>query len=124
MQVDYTIECLPEDEGPEGHFATGDDEQDRLICEDIRAQLNRGNEWAWCVVKVTASVELDGERFTGEDYLGACSYDSEADFIGDGNTGYFPDMKASALADLEKTLESARDRGQTAAIIRKTLQEA
>lgn len=125
MQVEYTITCEPELEPIAGNaMASGDETVDRETEAWIIDQLERGNEWAWCIVKVTASVELDGERFEGADYLGCCSYDSEADFVGDGNTGYFPDMKAAALADLEKTLERARDRGQTAALVRKHLQEA
>lgn len=124
MQVDYTIECLPEDSPVRGNAMASDDPAlDKEVEDDILAQLDRGNEWAWCVVKVTASVEIDGERFTGCAHLGGVSCANEHDFTV-GNADYFADMKADALDGLMVTLEKARDRGQTAASIRKTLQEA
>lgn len=99
--VDYTIECLPEDTPVRGNsVASGDDEYDRKVERKIERDLDRGNEWAWCCVRVTARLS----RFKGEDYLGGCSYSSQDEFCRD---GYFQDMKAEALADLIRNIKEA-----------------
>lgn len=97
-----TIEifCLPEHEGPEGSFAMGDDAEDAKICAEIRERME-WNDWAWCVVRVVAT--FAGQ--SGDDYLGGCSYDSEADFCAAG--GYYPQMVESALDDLMFRLTEA-----------------
>jgi len=94
--VTYTIECMPEEEGPEGFFASGDDEQDAEDCRRIRADL-QWNEWAWFCARVTAS----WGGFEGDDYLGGCSYRDEADF----RACTFEDMQELALDDLKAELE-------------------
>ncbi len=91
--AEVTLEALPEDEAPEGHFASGDDEWDRKTCAAIREQAEY-SEWAWFTAKVT--VRLLG--FEGTDYLGCCSCKDEENFRSD---GYFEDMQAEALRDLE-----------------------
>ena len=91
--VTITVEALPEDMAPEEHFATGDDEQDRKICAEIREKAEQ-NEWAWCCIKVTASWR--GHR--ASDYLGGCCYDSKEDFIAQND--YYPDMVDRALEEL------------------------
>lgn len=87
-EVEFTIECMPEDHGPEGEFDLQED------VDQIRADME-WNEWAWCIVKVTASIP--GLDIEGTDYLGGCSYKNKADFE---TGGYYEDMKAQALADL------------------------
>lgn len=84
-------------------LASGDDAEDRRQEEWIRAQLRSGNEWAWCVAIVT--VEFAGviER----DTLGACSYESEADFKALG--GYYEDMIGEATERLAVRLEEQND---------------
>ena len=67
-------------------------------------QLASGNQWAWCTVRVVATL---GE-FEGSDSLGCCSYASEADFKAPG--GYFDDMKVEALDDLRRSIETALSR--------------
>ena len=100
--IRYTIECLPEDCPIKGNaMASGDDAYDLATEEEILAQLDNGNPWAWCCVRVKA---IAGDVF-GEDYLGCCSYTSEEDFQ---RGGYFESMKEQARADLERKLESAR----------------
>lgn len=104
-EVTYTLECLPEDIGVRGNaLASGDDGEDRRAEDAIIADLEAGNEWAWCCVKVTA--EWNG--FEGKDYLGGCSYASEDDFKQPG--GYYDDMKQQALDDLYRTVRSAVER--------------
>lgn len=92
-KVNYSIECLPEDEGPEGHFGYATEEENQ---EAIRYVYKLADQtpWGWCRVKVTA--ERNGVE--GHDYLGGCSYRSEKDFK---RGGYWMDMKREALRDLE-----------------------
>ncbi len=90
----FSLTCLPEDSGPEGHFASGDDDMDREDCAAIRADYDSGNDWAWCVAKVTAT----WRGLSADAYLGGCSYASEADFRAG---GYYDDMCAECLADLQ-----------------------
>jgi hypothetical protein len=96
--VTFCITCAPEDLQIEGNcLASGDDEVDRQAAESIRADLESGNEWAWCRVIVTA--EWEGRL--GADSLGGCSYANEGDFK---TGGYFEDMKRAALADLNQQI--------------------
>lgn len=107
--ITYTVECLPEEIGVRGNaMASGDDAQDKEVEDQIIADLEGGNEWAWCSVKVTASLTIDGETFAGSDYLGCCSYASEVDFK---NGGYFEDMQNAASEDLLTRLRAAYMRG-------------
>lgn len=89
-EISVTVE--PEIEGPEGSFDSGDAEQDAKDCAKIRAD-SEWNEWAWCMVKVTAKYKT----WEGHDYLGGCSYESEADFRAD---GYYKDMIETSLEAL------------------------
>ncbi len=94
-EVAFRLTCVPEDTPIEGNCSAIDDDIDRETADWIRAQLDGGNEWAWCL----AFVEAEWNGFIGRDSLGGCSYRSEADF----RTGpYFEDMKAEALADLNR----------------------
>jgi hypothetical protein len=103
-RITYTLEIEPEDTPIRGHaMASGDDASDRETEDWIIAELNRGNEWAWCVVKVTA--RYPGLAFEGTDYLGTCSYRNEADFKAD---GYWGDMQEQARADLLQQVDKIR----------------
>ena len=96
--IKYTIECLPEVIPIKGNaMASGDPEEDRRTEDWIQTELDSGNEYAWCVMKVTA--EFKGYR--GVDYLGCCSYTSRFDFM---QSDYLNDMKDQALQDLNNTL--------------------
>lgn len=102
MSVRYTLECLPEDIPIRGNaMASGNDAEDRRVEDWIFAELERGNPWAWCHVRVRAWA---GDVF-GEDNLGACSYTSREEFEKPG--GYFDDMKMVALDDLREKLAKA-----------------
>jgi hypothetical protein len=96
--VTFTIECEDEDMPVRGAFASGDDEADLEDEKRILAELERGNNWAWCCVHVRAS----WRDFHGDDYLGGCSYASQEDF--ESNGGYLDDMKANALEELNKNV--------------------
>ena len=97
-EVEYSVHLHPEYDGPEGHFDTGDSEEDAKICRKIREDAE-WNEWAWCTVEVRATWKC----VSGNDFLGACSYASEDDFK---HGGYFEDMKAEAFAELCSKIES------------------
>jgi hypothetical protein len=102
-QVEFTIECLPEEIPVKGNCSAIDEETDRETEEHINNQLNSGNEWAWCCVKVTAKYK----GIEGADYLGGCSYESEKDFTE--QDGYYKDMKQAAFNDLINNLNDLRD---------------
>jgi hypothetical protein len=68
--VDVRLEVSPDDGRPEDCFASGDDSADASLCAEIREQSGRGNDWAWCTVRVTVT---DGDA-TGECFLGAVVY--------------------------------------------------
>lgn len=106
-EVEFNVWAEPEDTPVEGAFATGEDELDRELEEKIKRELEAGNEWAWCVAVVQASWTdpESGNTFTGEEYLGACSYDSEEDFKQEG--GYYEQMKDEAYEDMLMEVEDA-----------------
>jgi hypothetical protein len=96
LQKVATIKLIREDE--DSHFTDGHfDDAETVVW--INEQLSRGNEWAWCVAHVTATYG----GLKGEDYLGGCSYESEANFRAD---GYFESMVDDALEELAKALEA------------------
>jgi len=89
--VRYTVTAEREDALPSEHFDYTED------IESINRAVDRGELWAWCTVTVTASISLMGYEYTGNDYLGACSYDNESDFKSD---GHWDGMKEIALNDM------------------------
>lgn len=100
-QVEFEIKCLPEDIQVKGNCSAIDEETDTTTEQMIYDQLNNGNQWAWCTVKVTAN----WKGLEGSDYLGCCSYESEEDFK---SGGYFQDMKEQAFNDLISKITSLK----------------
>ena len=88
-----TFEIEPEDRGFHGEV------DDPECVKWIADQLARGNEWAWCTVKVSASYR----GFVAHDYLGGCSYENRAAFMQPG--GYYDDMVTAALTELAQEFE-------------------
>lgn len=103
--VDFSISVHPETDHWVGNVcASGDREVDRLAEKWVERQvLFEGNEWAWCIVCITAEIE----GFEGTAYLGGCSYESEADFKAG---GYYEDLCDEAFEDLCRTVEEVRER--------------
>ena len=65
--VEFIVEIGPEEVPVRGNVvASGDVDYDREMENEVLADLEAGNDWAWCMVKVTAMV--DG--IEGSDYLG------------------------------------------------------
>lgn len=82
--------------------ASGEDDLDREMEDQIIARLESGDIWAWCCVEVKASFMGLSES----EYLGCCSYDNEADFCSD---GYYSDMKQEAVDRLRDRIRSLQD---------------
>ncbi len=100
-EVEFTLTLEEEDTPIRGAFSSGDDEKDEALIKELTDRRNRGDDWAWCTVKVTAK----WSSWTGCDYLGCCSYESEKDFRE--NSGSFEDMKQRAVDDLNECVERA-----------------
>ncbi len=100
--IEITLTCNPEEEDYRGNvMASGDDAVDREAERWVADQLNSGNDWAWCWVRV----EVKWHGFTGDDTLGGCSYLSEEDFRKPG--GYFDDMVNVCLARINEAYARA-----------------
>jgi len=98
QDVEFVLECEEEHIPVRGNLSvSGDDAQDRKDENKVLRQLEYGNQWAWCSVKMTAKYK----EFEGVDYLGGCSYKSEKDFR---EGGYFEDMKVQALEALNTNI--------------------
>jgi hypothetical protein len=98
--VEFSIECLPEHIPIKGNCSAIDEDTDAATVDWINRQLENGNPWAWCTVRVVAR----WKDFEGDDYLGACSYESEDSFKEPG--GYYDDMKNAALDNLNHNIAS------------------
>lgn len=105
--VTITLTAEPDDLPVRGNAqASGDDALDREAEDEILARLDRGEAWAWASVRVRATwTAPSGTEYHGDAYLGGCSYRDEAEFREDG--GYYDQMAAEALDDLNATLDTA-----------------
>ena len=75
-------------------IASGDDKYDRRVENRILKRLENGDPWAWGSVCVTGTWEGIEER----EYLGACSYRNEQDFI---RSGYYDEMRNSIRDEIQ-----------------------
>lgn len=87
-RVEYDLRAYPEVDSPEGYFSAPED------AAAVRSRIAAGGDWAWCTVEIRAS----WNGLVATDSLGACSYDSEDDFIE--NSGYIESLKGLALDNL------------------------
>ncbi len=98
--VQFVLRVQPEHAPVRGNaLASGDDAIDKECEDQIIARLESGDDWAWCMVVVEARYH----GLVGSDTLGCCSYQDEADFRAG---GYYDDMKAEALADLQRQIDA------------------
>jgi hypothetical protein len=97
--IDFSVECHEEWEHPNNCFALDDDSQEEIV-NNILTDLESGNEWAWCSVRVIGSYKGIEE----DDFLGACSFKSKKDFIE--NSGYYDDMRNEVYQRIIERLES------------------
>lgn len=92
--VTVALRAEPEDVEVRGNaLASGDKAEDRKAEDAIIADLEGGNEWAWCC----AVVEVSWGEFKGVATIGCCSYESEEDFKAG---GYYEDMVEEAVDGL------------------------
>lgn len=95
VQIEVFIE--PEEMEINGNASAVDPVTDAEAFAWIRDQLDRGNEWAWCSVKV----EVRYNDIVATEYLGGCSYRDEKEFR-DG--GYFDQMVSECLDTINAEL--------------------
>jgi hypothetical protein len=104
LQALATVEIIRENEDQpvRGNvMSSGDADADKAEEDRVLADLE-ANEWAWCVVKVTAT----WAGFHGESsWLGGCSYRSREDYIR--SSDYYNDQVREALEDLKAQIEKA-----------------
>lgn len=102
---EFRVDCLPEISPIKGNvLASGDDEEDRKEEERVQSELDSGNEWAWCIVRVTCR----WRGFEGTDTLGACSYADKRDFVN--NSSYYDDMRGEAYDAMLREVDAAHNR--------------
>lgn len=115
--ITYSWQYMRDDDLPvRGNaMASGDEAADRA-CEDaILAALDRGDDWHWARVRVTATLKVGDDLFTGDAYLGRCSYASEAELRRDTFEDFYGnDLKIEAQYNLRDTLMRAAVRGEAA----------
>ncbi len=111
--VRYSLTVEQEDIEVRGNaLASGDDEADKAAEDEILERLDRGDVWAWAFVQVIATLDVEGQTFTGRASLGCCNYRDEADFTAP--DGYYPQMCEEATDELRSNVASAVRRGTVA----------
>ena len=83
--MNIQIICHSEHIPVKGNCSAIDNETDVKEEQRILKELEY-NQWVWCCIEIQG--EFKGIMFS--DYLGACSYKDEKDFID--NSGYYEDM--------------------------------
>jgi len=89
-KYNITLECLPEDIAIDDHI------EDEKTCIAIYEDL-QSNEYAWFCAKVT--VERYG--IESNQYLGACSYESESSFK---DCPYYFDLIRQGILEIEEEI--------------------
>lgn len=95
---DIEIEVIPHEE-----FQSPFDMYDQEVAQDIADMADNYGIWGWCTIEVKAT--WNG-MISESDYLGGCSYKDEEDFLK--NSGYYEEMKSTAISDLKKELKSLK----------------
>lgn len=101
--IQWEVICEPEDIPVRGYCTASCDDEFARQCEDKIISDLEWNEWAWCSVEVRGT----WNGLESSDYLGCCSYASEADFRE--NSGYFEDMQNEVLRQIQTQAESIVD---------------
>lgn len=100
-EVEFALGLFPYETPITGNvLASGDYDADQAAEKWVRDQLEAGNEWAWCVVCVTAR----WAGFEGDDFSGSVSCESFAAFAKDKKL--LESMIDEAVADLLKQITS------------------
>lgn len=97
-EVTFKLKMVQDSEPIKGNvMASGDDTVDAEAEQWVESQLADGNDWAWCIVTVTATYR----SFEGDDALAGCSYESEEAFKA---CPYYEDMRKVALENLNNSM--------------------
>ncbi len=94
--VEIELFCESENMPIEGNASAIGPEEDAETNAWIRAQLDSGNEWAWCVVHVRVTYR----DIVSDQYLGGCSYRSEKEF----RDCEMPTMVSEAIGEINAAL--------------------
>jgi hypothetical protein len=98
MKIEIEVRALPEDMTiSEYAKASGLHDNYKSAVKEVikRARaIDRHSIWGWCCAEVVATIDLGSIRLVGRDILGACSHESELDFVM--NSGYYDDMVVTA----------------------------
>jgi len=97
--ITFEIDCLPECMPIKGNASAIDDETDAATEKWIKDELEKGNPWAWCTVRIVGTFK----GLTAKDYLGGCSYRGLQDFMAE--SGYYDDMRENVRAELQRQLD-------------------
>jgi hypothetical protein len=95
--IEFTVECHEEWDHPNDCFALDDETQEEIV-NKILTDLNNGNEWAWCGVRVVGKYK----GLEADDFLGGCSYESEEHFR---TCDYYADMRNIVYQNIIEQLE-------------------
>ena len=96
-QITFNLYCEDDFDNPPSVSIDNED-----VVQGILDDYARGNEWAWCKVRV----EAVWKNFTGNDHLGGCNYESEQDFKA---SGYYENMKECAYENLVQQFEELNE---------------
>lgn len=98
---DVTFDVVAEKENisPKASMATCSKEEIDNFVAAVKEVRKKSLTWGWCCVRVTAKYK----SFTGDAYLGGCSYTSKDDFIN--NSGYMQQLCAEALHNLNEEIQ-------------------
>lgn len=99
------VELFCEDEpvAIEGNASAIGPDEDEETNAWIRAQLDAGNDWAWCTAHVRVTYR---GILVADTYLGCCSYKGEEDFK---SGGYYDDMVSECLDEVNAKLSILRE---------------
>ena len=106
--TEVTVSVIAEEEWSpvKGAFDSGVPdyrEEEEALEKEILDRLSKGDDWAWCSIKVT----VEWENHSASTYLGCCSYESEEDFKQD---AYFHEMVEVALTELNHNLQQMAEK--------------
>ena len=79
---------------------------DAEVRAGVHEEVNKGNEFAWFCASVTASIKLGDTVLTADDHMGACSYESEKDWL---ESDELSDLKNNALIYLQDKVNNLLD---------------
>ena len=90
--AEIDIEAEWEQSQLDGHFASGDTAADIRMIAEIARQVEAGNVWAWCSVRVHVTI---GKVRAYSGWIGCCSYADRGAYERPG--GYYDDQVRACL---------------------------